>query len=134
MTWVLDASLVVAALRKSEPAHAQALKCCTPFFSGQRTFVVPGIFDAEVTSALVRRGVKASRVQRFFRHYLRTRRLITLGPRAVKATQAVIATTKLRAADAFYVWVAAREGLPLLTLDEDVLRRAPLAGVVATMP
>jgi predicted nucleic acid-binding protein len=38
--------------------------------------------------------------------------------------QIVAMTTKLRAADATYAWVARSAVAPLVTLDDDVLRRA----------
>ncbi|HEY6461456.1 MAG TPA: type II toxin-antitoxin system VapC family toxin [Polyangiaceae bacterium] len=124
MRYVLDASVAVAALRASEPHHADALRRCMPLFAGADEIVVPAIFDVEVVSALARRGVSAAGIERFFEAHFATRRLVTLGPRAARAARAVAANTQLRAADAFYVWVAAREGLPLVTLDGDVLARA----------
>jgi predicted nucleic acid-binding protein len=42
--------------------------------------------------------------------------------------------THLRTEDAIYVWVAEREGLPLVTFDTELLTRAPLAGVIAFAP
>lgn len=105
-----------------------------PFFAGRDVVVVPTIFDLELTSALVRRGVDPARVDRFFEQHLVTRERVTIGPRAVGALRRILATTQLRAADAIYVWVAAREGLDLVTADDEVLRRAPLAGVNAVAP
>jgi len=71
----------------------------------------------EVVAALVRRGANAASVDRFFDAHFGTRELVAIGPRAARASRAVAANTCLRAADALYVWVAAREGLPLVTLD-----------------
>ncbi len=95
---------------------------------------MPSIFDVEVTAALVRRGVAAARVTAFLGRHLAARRLVSIGPRAARAARAVIATTRLRAADALYVWVAAREALPLVTADQEVIDRALLAGVTAVEP
>lgn len=124
----------MAALRATEPGHAAALRRCSGLFAGRDQIVVPAIFDVEVTSALVRRGIPPERVLAFFDRHLPSRRLITLGPRAVRTAATVAATTRLRAADAFYVWVAARENLPLVTSDEEVLTRAPLAGARVVAP
>ncbi|MGH7440981.1 MAG: type II toxin-antitoxin system VapC family toxin [Polyangiaceae bacterium] len=134
MKYVLDASVAVAALRKTEPSHVDALRRCGPLFGGRDEIVVPAIFDIEVFSALVRRGAPPSRVTRLFALHFTTRRAVTIGPRAAIAVRAVVARTQLRAADALYVWLAAREGLELVTLDREVLTRAATVGVVAVPP
>jgi len=96
--------------------------------------VVPALFDIEVVSALVRRGVAPASVERFFKRHFATRTLVTLGPRASRAVCRVVGLTRLRAADALYVWLAAREGVPLVTADREVLNRATLAGATAVVP
>jgi predicted nucleic acid-binding protein len=95
---------------------------------------VPAIFDIEVTAALVRRGVPAASVDRFLVAHLARRKLVTLGPRAASAARRIVRITQLRAADALYVWVAAHHALTLVTAHEEVLARARLAGVTATLP
>lgn len=134
MIYVLDASVAVAALRDGEPGHRAALRRCLPLFAGRDQIVVPAIFDLEVTSALARRGVAPDRLAAFFERHLRSRRLVTIGPRAVRAVRAVVNATRLRAADALYVWVAAREGIPVVTADREVLERAARAGATALSP
>jgi predicted nucleic acid-binding protein len=134
LTYVLDASVAVAALRAAEPGHADALRRCLPLFAGRDDIVVPSVFDLEVTAALVRRGVGADRVATFFAQHLPARRLVTIGGRAVRAARAVVNATRLRAADALYVWVAAREDLTLVTADREIIQRAPLAGARAEAP
>jgi predicted nucleic acid-binding protein len=134
VTYVLDASVAVAALRDREPGHRAALRRCLPLFAGRDEIVVPALFDLEVTSALVRRGIAPDRVTAFFDRHLRSRRLVTIGPRAVRSVRAVINATGLRAADAAYVWVAAREGVQLVTADREVLERAARAGAGAVAP
>jgi predicted nucleic acid-binding protein len=105
-----------------------------PLLGGHDEVVVPALFDIEVVSALVRRGVAPASVERFFERHFATRTLVTLGPRAARAVCGVVGLTRLRAADAQYVWLAAREGLPLVTADREVLNRAPLAGATAVVP
>ncbi|MBI5538099.1 MAG: type II toxin-antitoxin system VapC family toxin [Deltaproteobacteria bacterium] len=134
MTCVLDASVAVAALRIGEPRHEASLQRCQPIFAGLEQIIVPAIFDVEVTAALVRRGVPAERVIQFLDSHLVTRKIVVIGPRAARSAQRVVKTTRLRAADAVYVWVASRYGVPLVTADEEVLQRAPLAGVDAILP
>lgn len=131
---MLDASVAVAALRDGEPGHAAALRRCMPLFAGRDEIVVPSVFDIEVTSALIRRGVTPDRVAAFFERHLASRRLINIGPRAVRGARIVVNATRLRAADALYVWLAAREDVPLVTADREVIQRAPLAGARTLEP
>jgi predicted nucleic acid-binding protein len=49
--------------------------------------------------------------------------VVPLGPRAARRARETAMRWQLRAADAVYVWLAAREGLPLCTLDREVARR-----------
>jgi predicted nucleic acid-binding protein len=121
---VLDASVAVAALRRTESGHRDALRRCLPLFAGRDEIVVPAIFEVEVVSALVRRGAAAASVDRFFEKHFGSRQLVTIGPRAARAARMIASSTRLRAADALYVWLAAREGLPLVTADVEVLQRA----------
>ena len=134
MRYVLNASVAVAALRDGEPGHAEALRRCMPLFAGRDQIVVPAIFDIEVTSALVRRGITPDRITAFFERHLASRRLVPIGPRVVRAARAVVSATRLRAADALYVWLAVREGLPLVTADREVVQRAMFAGANAVVP
>jgi predicted nucleic acid-binding protein len=134
MRYVLDASVAVAALRRKEPGHAAARRRCMPLFAGVDEIVVPATFDIEVSAALVRRGAAAATVARVLERHFATRAQVTIGPRAARAVCQVAALTRLRAADALYVWVAARESVPLVTLDEEVIARAALAGATATRP
>lgn len=134
MKYILDASVAVAALRVSEPFHADALRRCLPLFAGRDEIVVPALFDIEVTAALVRRGIMPDRVQRFFRRHLANRTIVPVGVRVARLVRQVVGLTRLRAADALYVWLAARDGLPLVTADREILQRAPLAGAQAVTP
>ena len=134
MKYVLDASVAVAALRPTEPGHAAALRRCMPLFAGQDDVIVPAIFDIEVVAALVRRGAEPARVGAFFEKHFASRTIVTIGPRAARAARAVVGVTRLRAGDALYVWLAAREALPLVTADAEILQRAALAGAQALAP
>jgi predicted nucleic acid-binding protein len=123
-TYVLDASVAVAAVRASEPSHPAARLRLAALLAGNDEVVVPAIFDAEVTSALVRRDASPAAVRRFIERDLGSREVVTIGPRAARAIAALAARTRLRAADAAYVWVAATRSLPLVTLDLEIGRRA----------
>jgi predicted nucleic acid-binding protein len=84
---------------------------------------VPAIFDVEVTAALVRGQATSSTAQRFLDRDLGTRQLVTIGPRAARAISGIAARTRLRAADAAYVWVASSRGLTLVTLGREIAAR-----------
>jgi predicted nucleic acid-binding protein len=123
MKYVLDASVAVASLRPNEPNHAAAIERVTPLIRGADTIVVPTIFRVEVASALARAGFAPRDAGRFVDGFLANAVLVTLGPVRTRSAQRVASTTRLRAADAIYVWLAGREGIPLVTLDREVLQR-----------
>jgi predicted nucleic acid-binding protein len=123
-TYVLDASVAVAAVRPGEPSHAAARARLASLLVGDDDVVVPAIFDVEVTSALVRSRASPAAARRYLEQDLAARRLVTIGPRAARAISGVAARTQLRAADAAYVWVASVRDLPLVTLDREIGRRA----------
>jgi predicted nucleic acid-binding protein len=122
-TYVLDASVAVAAVRPSEPSHRAARARLAALLTGTDAIVVPAIFDVEVTSALVRAQASGASAQEYLERDLGARQLVTIGPRAARAISGVAARTRLRAADAAYVWVASSRGLPLVTLDEEISKR-----------
>ncbi len=124
----------MAALRDGEPGHEAALRRCLSLFAGRDEIVVPSIFDLEVASALVRRGVTPDRVAAFFERHLASRRLVSVGPRVVRAVRTVINVTRLRAADALYVWLAVREDIPLVTAEREIIDRGSLAGARTLAP
>jgi predicted nucleic acid-binding protein len=123
-TYVLDASVAVAAVRVVEPSHRAARARLASLLAGIDDVVVPAIFDAEVTSTLVRAGASPRNARRYLEQDLASRQLVTLGPRAARAISRVAARARLRAADACYVWVASARGLRLVTLDQEIGRRA----------
>ena len=52
----------------------------------------------------------------------------------MRAVRGIVSATKLRAADALYVWVAQRDGVPVVTVDDEILTRAAIVGVTARQP
>jgi predicted nucleic acid-binding protein len=131
---VLDASVAVSALRASDANHARSASHLAPLLQGIDTIVVPAIFDVEVVATLVRAGYASVDARRAADLFVSRARMVTLGPRAARAASRTAARTRLRTGDAIYVWVAEREGLPLVTLDAEILARAHLAGVTAVAP
>ncbi len=119
-TYVLDASVAVAAVRPGEPSYAAARARLAGLLTGADGIIVPALFDIEVTSALVRARTSPARVQKYLDVDLVARKLVTIGPRSARAICGIVAKTRLRAADAAYVWLAITHGLPLVTLDREI--------------
>jgi predicted nucleic acid-binding protein len=124
MKYVLDASVAIAAFRSNEPLHAACVKRLTPLLKGDDSIVVPAIFRIEVASALARGGFTAAQVERFAGGLLAHATEVTIGPLRARRIQAIAMVTRLRAADAIYVWVAQHEGLQLVTADQEIQQRA----------
>lgn len=128
----LDASVAVTGHQSKEPNHAVARARVDRVLAGTDVLVVPAIFPIEVASALTRAGVDAKAVNDYLDLLLVGAELIAIGPKRCRRVVGVAITTKLRAADATYAWVAGREEVPLVTLDGEVLKRA--ASVCAVEP
>jgi predicted nucleic acid-binding protein len=133
-TYVLDASVAISALRASDADHGRAASFLAPLLQGIDSIVVPAIFDVEVVATLTRAGYAASEARRAADVFVRPARTVTLGPRGARAASGTASRTRLRTGDALYVWVAEREGIPLVTLDAEILAHAHLAGVTTIAP
>lgn len=72
-TYVLDASVAVAAVRPSEPYHRAARSRLAALLTGTDAIVVPAIFDVEVTSALVRAQASGASAEEYLERDLGTR-------------------------------------------------------------
>jgi predicted nucleic acid-binding protein len=122
---VLDASVAVAAARRREPAHARSRLRVTRILRGLDDFVVPALFPVEVGAALARAGAELAAVRAYVESLVGAAdRIVPLGSRAARHARETAMRWHLRAADAIYVSLAVREGLPLCTLDQEVLDRA----------
>ncbi len=125
MRFVLDASVVIAATRPNEPSYAAARARVDRVLQGVDTIVVPAFFVVEVSGALARQGVPESDIRAIVGPLTRSpHELLTLGPKRARAAQRLAVACKLRGPDALYVWTAAREAVPLCTLDHEILTRA----------
>lgn len=130
MRLCLDASVAVASERPREPSHAASRARVDRVLAGADDLVVPALFPIEVAAALARVGLAERDVRAYVERLLAGAELVTIGPKRAPLIQAVAMATKLRAADAAYVWVAARARVPLVTLDGEVLKRgAPVCAV-----
>src|SRR4030095_2616149 len=125
MKLVLDASIAVAAARASESSHASARDRVARALGGVDEIVVPVLFEIEVTAALARADESAASIRAYVDNLVSVAgRVAPLGPKSARMIREVAIRYRLRSADATYVWLAASEGIPLCTLDQEVHRRA----------
>lgn len=124
MKIVLDASVAVAAARPSEPSHPAALARVTAVLAGNDDIIVPVIFPIEVGSALARVGEPTAAVCNYVDMLMSVAlNVITIGPLRARRIRDMAIASRLRAADAAYVWLAAQEVAPLCTLDREMAQR-----------
>jgi predicted nucleic acid-binding protein len=121
---VLDASVAIAAQRPQEPSYAASRARLVRFLTGADTVVVPSFFVVEVSGAMVRLGFDPKGIGRLVdRLTAPPHEVVTVGPRSAKAARSVAIRGKLRGPDALYVWLARREGVPLCSLDREIIVR-----------
>jgi predicted nucleic acid-binding protein len=125
MIFVLDASVAIAAARSAEVAHLRARTVVDRVLRGEDSIVVPSIFGIEVVAGLTRRGHDVAAAEAFVDALLSPpSESITIGPVRAAMIRRTAAASRLRAADACYVWAAQRRGLALCTLDGEILLRS----------
>lgn len=115
---VLDASVFVSSILRSELRHLRAVELLGRFRTGR--FLVPSVFEVEVVAALARRDV-AGPVIDGVRTAIGTAQFDrrSVDPLVARAA-AVAATARLRAYDAIYAALALQEGAPLVTFDDEL--------------
>jgi len=130
MRYVLDACIPIASMRPSEPLYVVSLGRIQRLQSGADTIVVPSLFQVEVTAGLTRGGLPPAVVEAFVDELLAHAEVVTVGPIRARQIAGVAMRARLRAGDAAYVWLAAREAVPLVTDDQEIISRA---GTVCTV-
>jgi predicted nucleic acid-binding protein len=124
MKLVLDASVAVAASRPNEPSHAASRARVTRILAGHDEMVVPAIFPIEVGASLARAGEPIAAVCAYVDTLLSVAvDVATIGPLRARRIRDMAIASRLRAADTAYVWLAAREAVPLCTLDREITQR-----------
>lgn len=124
---IVDASVWVARLLSGDVHHASAAAGLTHALRRGKRLVVPVLAWAEVAGAIGRRsGSQEAAIQAL--ELLQQGRWIDAvpidGPLGRQAPL-LAAQYMLRGADAVYVALAAARGLPLVTLDQEMLQRGP---------
>jgi predicted nucleic acid-binding protein len=121
---VLDASVAIAAQRPQEAAYAASRARLVRCLTGADAVVVPSFFVVEVSGALSRLGFDPKGIGRLVdRLTAPPHEVVTVGPRSAKAARSVAVRGKLRGPDALYVWLARREGIPVCSLDREIITR-----------
>lgn len=124
MKLVLDASVAVAAARPNEPSHAPSRARIARVLAGHDEMVVPVLFPIEVGAALARVGEPQAAVVAYAEMLMSVAvKVATIGPARAATIRNMAIASRLRAADATYVWLAATEALPLCTLDKEMAQR-----------
>lgn len=128
MRCVLDASVAVAAVRPAEASHLAARARVDLVLRGMDTLILPAIFVPEVAATLGRAGWDEASVGRYLAALTGPpTEVVTIGARRALAIGQTAVRLRLRGADACYAWLAAREGVVLVTLDAEMLTRAAVA-------
>ena len=88
MSYVVDASVGVAAARIGEPGHIESLRFLRRCLAQGQELVHPPLFSIEVAAALSRRGASATVVQRYLAPLLASpNRVAVLGPKGETIVQ-----------------------------------------------
>ena len=127
MKAVLDAGIFVAHFVEADTAHAECERAVTACKAELIHVIAPLVLPPEVAGAIARRTGDESRALLALTHlrnypWLHVRLADT---RFVEQTARLAARHALRGADAFYIAVAIENRCPLITLDEEMLTRAP---------
>ncbi len=124
---IIDASVLVADLRPSEPYHSEAT-ALLDFVREQKMVVsLPAIALTEVAGAISRGTGRTSLAYRVIRLLQTTRHYQWIAIDSPLALQAanLAAEYRLRGYDAVYLALAQQIGAPLVTLDEELCKRKP---------
>jgi predicted nucleic acid-binding protein len=96
----------------------------TRVFAGDDEIVVPAIFPIEVGSALARVGEPVAAVCSYVDMLMSVvSAVVTIGPIRARRIRDMAIASRLRAADAAYVWLAVQELAPVCTLDREMAQR-----------
>jgi predicted nucleic acid-binding protein len=130
MTITIDASVWVAAGIENEPEYAASAACVVQALANGHTIVLPWLALPECVAAVARKTGSVELAQeagRRLRGLPLVQWIVLDESEAIEAANAA-AACRLRAAHAVYVAVAREHGATLVTLDQEVVRRA--AGMV----
>jgi predicted nucleic acid-binding protein len=123
---IVDASIWVGAELESEPDHYASLEWRDRQIRRRRPLFIPRLALTEVARAVARvtgnpaRGAEAAQRIRRYRNLT----IVEMDEALMDRATRLAAQLRLRGADAVYVALADRRGLPLVTWDREVGERA----------
>lgn len=134
IAFVLDASVLVAATRPTEPFHADSQACLKRLMAEQSVLFIPTIALAELASAFARSGADAALAEQVVATYRRRPdlELVAVDGALADAAVTIAARQRIRGCDAVYVALAQERWAALITLDNEQRLRAPSAVVTWT--
>jgi len=127
MRAVLDASIFVARFIPDDVAHAECLRVIQACQQPEVKIIAPSLLPAELAGVVSRITASEAAAQRALL-YLRSYSWLsvcTADTAFIEKAARLAARHALRGADAFYLAVAAGQKCPLITLDGELLTRAP---------
>ena len=133
--YVVDASVWVSRFLPSDAFHQTSVDWLRKRAASGELLSAPGLLLVEVAGAVARRtaspqaGANAARLV----EGLPNSRLVPMDAPLVKLSTELAADRRLRGADAFYVALAHRLGLPLVTWDGELLSQHG-HGIIALTP
>lgn len=131
---VVDASVWVSRLVAADTNHEVSRRWLQTSAASGDQFVCPTIVLAEIAGAVSRRTKDAAAANEAVNAIMRipALRLVTLDRHLAQVAARLAADHALRGADAVYVAVASELGLPLISLDDEQLKRTQ--GPITAMP
>ena len=130
---VVDTSVWISLIHRADANHSAALSWVGQHVQQGGSLLAPTILVIETASGLVRATNRAPVAQRAV-HDLTTRsflRLVPMDQPLVDESVRLAVSCRLRGADAIFVALAWREGVPLVTFDQEQLTRS--AGIIAVL-
>jgi predicted nucleic acid-binding protein len=131
---VADASFWVAAFRTQDAHHDPSARLLRRMVADDIPVSSPTLALVEVAGALARRTGSQPLAESAIR-YLQGQPWLTLSPLSIAFSETaarVAITCSLRGADAVYVALARQESAPLITLDDEMLKRGAPAILAMT--
>lgn len=126
---VVDACVWIAAFLAGDAHHTQSARLLRQLAQERRPVILPTLALAEICGAIARRSDSVT-VAPAILSFLQAQPWISHAPLDVALGQEAAALAmrcRLRGADAVYVALAATRHLSLITLDAEMLERAPAA-------
>lgn len=132
--FVLDASVLVARFRRSEPAHDKVRLLMLALAASGSALYAPAIALVEVAASLARRGASAGQVLEAVDHLRQfpSLTIVDVDEALGDLAASIAANQRLRGCDAVYVALAQMLEATLITLDDQQRERTPLLVVAQT--